>query len=215
VIKVLIVDDQSIIRDGLKFIIERDPEIKVAGCAGNGQEALELCGRLLPDIILMDIVMPVCDGIEAMKLIKRKYPSIKVIILTTFFDESNISLALTNGADGYVLKDVESEELMFAIKGTLKGLRVFHENVLGAVIKQTQIEDEIPLIKNRLGNLELTDKENEILKLIVFGKSNKEIATSLKVSEGGIRNSISVMLTKLKLKDRTQLAVFAIKNGLV
>lgn len=214
-IKVLIVDDQSIIRDGLKFIIERDPEIKVAGCAGNGQEALELCGRLLPDIILMDIVMPVCDGIEAMKLIKRKYPSIKVIILTTFFDESNISLALTNGADGYVLKDVESEELMFAIKGTLKGLRVFHENVLGAVIKQTQIEDEIPLIKNRLGNLELTDKENEILKLIVFGKSNKEIATSLKVSEGGIRNSISVMLTKLKLKDRTQLAVFAIKNGLV
>lgn len=214
-INVLLVEDQAIIRDGIKFIIERDSEIRVTGCAGNGQEALKFCRALQPDLVLMDIVMPICDGIEATRLIKEAYPEIKIIILTTFNDEKKAALAIKNGADGYILKDIEPEELLFTIKSTVKGLRVFHESAYGTIVGRMNPDNEIPAINAENGDLGLSTKEIEIIRRIVYGKSNKEISAMLNLSEGGVRNSISAILAKLNLKDRTQLAVYAIKNDLI
>ena len=213
-IRVLITDDQPVIRDGLKFIIEQDKEIKVVGCANNGIETLELCGTLKPDVVLMDIVMPVCDGVEGTRLIKEKFQNIKVIILTTFSDDDNISQALKNGADGYVLKDIESDELILTIKSIAKGLRVMHENAYNFVLNKLNTNGDLNK-EIGLKDYGLTERENEIIRLIVFGKSNKEIASSLYLTEGSIRNMISSVLSKLKLKDRTQLAVFAVKNNII
>ncbi|MCX7710905.1 MAG: response regulator transcription factor [Clostridia bacterium] len=214
-IKVVIADDQAVIRNGIKFIIEQDPDIQVAGCAANGKEAFELCERLHPDVVLMDIVMPVCDGIEATKRIKEKFSTIKIMILTTFNDDENVASALKNGADGFVLKDIETEELLLTVKSIAKGLRVIHEDAFGTVFKQlnsdkTTNEEQKPDL-----NIQLTEREISIIRLIVFGKNNKEIAGELFLSEGSVRNMISAILSKLKLKDRTQLAVFAVKNNLI
>ena len=123
-IKVLIVDDQIILRESLKFIIEQDTDINVVGLAGNGAEAFSLCGKLKPDVVLMDIMMPDCDGVEGTRLIKSKYESIKVIILTTFNDEKNVSRAIKSGADGYVLKDISPEQLILAIKSVFNGFSI-------------------------------------------------------------------------------------------
>ncbi|NLD47714.1 MAG: response regulator transcription factor, partial [Clostridiaceae bacterium] len=125
-IKVVIVDDQVILRESLKFIVEQDSDIKVAGLGSNGMEALLLCDTHKPDVVLMDIMMPECNGVEGTKLIKEKYSSIKVIILTTFNDEENISQALKNGADGYMLKDMNPDELILAVKSAAKGLNIMH-----------------------------------------------------------------------------------------
>ncbi|MCX7711816.1 MAG: response regulator transcription factor [Clostridia bacterium] len=207
-IKVIIADDQPVIRDGLKFIIEQSKEIEVLGCAGHGLEALELCEKAHPDIVLMDIVMPICDGVEGTRLIKEKFENIKVMILTTFNDEDKVEQALKNGADGYILKAIESEELILTIKTIAKGLQVIHKNSYNLVLKKLHSEPE-PM------DFGLTDRESEVVKLIVFGKSNKEIASQLYLTEGSVRNLISSILFKTSLKDRTQLAVFAVKNNII
>ncbi len=207
-IKIIIADDQPVMRDGLKFIIEQNADIEVVGCAGDGMETFELCEQLQPDVVLMDIVMPVCDGVEATRLIKEKYDNIKVIILTTFNDEEKVEQALSNGADGYVLKAVQSEELILAIKSITRGLQVIHKNAYGVVLKRLGLQTE-PV------DFGLTERELEVVRLVVFGKSNKGIASTLYLSEGSVRNIISSILFKTKLKDRTQLAVFAVKNNIV
>lgn len=215
-IKVIIADDQPVIREGIKFIIEQDVEIEVAGCCGNGREAFELCEKLSPNMVLMDIVMPICNGVEGTRLIKEKFSTIKVLVLTTFNDEGNIAEALKNGADGYVLKDIESDELILTIKSIAKGLRVMHENVFGVMVRQLSNTEESPEIKEKPPlEVNLTERELEIVRLIVYGKNNKEIASNLYLSEGSVRNLISAILAKLNLKDRTQAAVFAVKNNLV
>ncbi len=212
-IKVIIADDQKIIREGLKFIIEQDKDIEVLGFAGNGKEALEQCKTLVPDVVLMDIMMPDCNGVEGTKLIKEAMPSVKVIILTTFRDDENISAALKNGADGYVLKDIDTDELILTIKSVYKGLHVIHDNAFGVV--KGKISESKTTEKVEKNTVPLTPREIEIVRLIVYGKSNKEIAASLFLSEGSIRNVISSILMKLELKDRTQLAVYAVKNDLI
>lgn len=209
-LKVLMVDDQIILRESLKFIIEQDNEIEVIGSAGNGMEALELCKKEAPDLILMDIMMPICDGVEGTKLIKELNPSIKVLILTTFNDTENVSKALQNGADGYILKNVKPDELILAIKSTAKGLTILHKNTFDTFLNQSKIK------QNKLElNFTLSEQEIKIISLIVDGKSNKEISDDLHFAEGSIKNIISSILNKLKLRDRTQLAVFAVKNNLV
>lgn len=218
-IKVIIADDQKIIREGLKFIIEQDKDIEVLGFAGNGKEAFEQCKALVPDVVLMDIMMPDCNGVEGTKLIKEEMSNIKVIILTTFRDDENISAALRNGADGYVLKDIDTDELILTIKSVFKGLHVIHDNAFGVV--KGKISDNV--INEKTGKTEktekstvpLTQREVEIVRLIVYGKSNKEIAASLFLSEGSVRNMVSSILMKLEFKDRTQLAVYAVKNDLI
>ncbi|MCX7708591.1 MAG: response regulator transcription factor [Clostridia bacterium] len=214
-IKVVIADDQVILRESLKFIVEQDPEIEVVGCAGNGREALKQCDQLIPNIVLMDIMMPGCDGVEGTRLIKEKYSSIKVLILTTFNDDENISKALKNGADGYILKDIKPEELILAIKSVARGLGIIHKNAMSSVVKQFNSNQETGTQKDLNINVELTEREIGIIKLIVDGNNNKEIASELFLTEGSVKNIITGILAKLKLKDRTQLAVFAVKNNLV
>ncbi len=212
-IKVIIADDQKIIREGLKFIIEQERDIEVLGFAGNGQDAFEQCRTLQPDVVLMDIMMPDCNGVEGTKLIKEAMPHVKVIILTTFKDDENISAALRNGADSYVLKDIDTDELILTIKSVFKGLHVFHDNAFGVV--KEKISDNPTTEKAEKKTVPLTQREIEIVRLIVYGKSNKEIAASLFLSEGSVRNMISAILMKLEFKDRTQLAVYAVKNDLI
>lgn len=207
-LKLILVDDNKIFRDTLKFLIEKDPEIDVVSCADNGEDALELCSIFNPDVVLMDIMMSGCNGIEGTRIIKEGYPSTKIIMLTTFGDDDNISKALKNGADGYVLKEIDSKQLIFAIKSVACGLGIVQKNVLSAISSQLKVSD----IND---NYDLNEKDLMIVRLIVDGKSNKEIADFLFFSNGSIRNSISNILEKLNLSDRTQLAVFALKNNLI
>ncbi|NLI57129.1 MAG: response regulator transcription factor [Clostridium sp.] len=218
-IKVLIVDDQIILRESLKFIIEQDKDINVIGLAGNGKEAFSLCEQLNPDVVLMDIMMPKCDGVEGTRLIKSKYKEIKVIILTTFNDEGNVTRAIKNGADGYVLKDISPDQLILTVKSVFKGYSIMHQSTLNTFIdskdKEKKNKKTSANIKKEKVNVRLGKRELEILNLIVEGKNNKEIAETMFISEGTVKNTISHMLNKLNLKDRTQLAVFAVKNNIL
>lgn len=218
-IKVLIVDDQIILRESLKFIIEQDKDINVIGLAGNGKEAFSLCEQLNPDVVLMDIMMPKCDGVEGTRLIKSKYKEIKVIILTTFNDEGNVTRAIKNGADGYVLKDISPDQLILTVKSVFKGYSIMHQSTLNTFIdskdKEKKNKKTSANIKKEKVNVRLGKRELEILNLIVEGKNNKEIAETIFISEGTVKNTISHMLNKLNLKDRTQLAVFAVKNNIL
>ena len=214
--KVIIADDQSLIREGLKVIIEQDSEIEVVALAENGRKACELCGTFLPDIVLMDIVMPVSDGLEGTRLIKEKYPEVKVLILTTSDDSENILKAMQSGADGYVLKNIESDELIGTVKSVASGLKVMDKTAFGVVLAMSRNSAAPrPSPLSRKPDYRLTDRELEIIRWIVFGKSNKEIAAALYISEGRVRNAISGILDKVSLKDRTQLAVFALRNNIV
>lgn len=214
-IRAIIADDHSVIREGLKLIIEQDPEIKVVGCAENGMEAFKLCEKLLPDIVLMDIIMPVCDGIEGTRLIKENHKTVKVLILTTFNNVESGTKTLRSGADGYILKDIASEELISSIKSLVKGLKVIHQDTFDEVIKQFHEEKQHPSNQWSREVYGLTEREIQVIKLIVYGKYSKEIASTLFLSEGTVRNMISKILEKLNLKDRTQLAVFAVRNKIV
>jgi DNA-binding NarL/FixJ family response regulator len=215
-IKVLIADDQVILRESLKFIIEQDKEITVIGFAGNGKEALKQAQHLMPDLVLMDIMMPVCDGVEGTRLIKEMDKNIKVVILTTFNDDENVSKALENGADGYVLKDIRPEELVMAIKSTIKGLRVMHEDVFSNVVNELKAANGKKASESRIKSLiELDDREMLIIRLVAEGKGNKEIAGTLSLTEGSLKNLITVILRKLNLQDRIHLVIYAVKTGIV
>ncbi len=211
-IRLVIADDQPLMREGLKYIIEQENDIEVSGCASDGQQAFEMCEKLMPDIVLMDIVMPICDGVAGTKLIKERFPNIKVIILTTYNDSENISEALDVGADGYILKDVESEKLIFSIRGIMKGLKIINDEVFVNYINY--MKDFKENIKEKI-IYQLSQREISVIRLIIFGKSNKEISAELKITEGSVRNIISGILSRLNLQDRTQLAVYSIKNKIV
>lgn len=209
-IKVLIVDDSFIFRSGLETILKQDPEIEVLGCAANGKEAFVFCEQMSPDLILMDIRMDVCNGVEGTKLIKEKFKAVKIVMLTTFDDNEYIAQALKNGADGYILKGVNDEDLIMTIKSTMKGLSVFEQRVLSNVKDQYRNIGSHSKI-----DVTLSEREKQLLQEIVDGKTNKEIASNFGLAEGTIKNMISNLLVKFKLNDRTQLAIFAVKNNLV
>lgn len=214
-IKVVIADDIALFRNGLKTIIEQDKEICVVGCACNGEEAVELCRKYTPDVVLMDIKMPVMDGIKATKTIKENDNSIKILILTTFYENNDISDAFEFGADGYVLKDLEQKELISVIKNVANGLKVFNSNILENVRKQYNLRKVCEAAEvNNQNRFGLTEREHMVVKLIIEGKKNKEIADQMFITEGSVKNLSSKILKKLNLVDRTQLAVFAVKNNL-
>lgn len=213
-IKTIVVDDEIILRESLKRLIEFDEEISVVGCGGNGLEALELCETFAPEIVLMDIIMPQCDGIKGTHLIKTKFPGIKVLILTTFDDDENIAKALQNGADGYVLKSITPEDLVLAIKSVAKGMGIMHKKIYNTVAKQFEAGENNG-IKVAGPPSNLSPRELSLLRYIVHGKSNKEIAAELFLAEGTVKNLVASLLEKLELKDRTQLAVYAVINHLV
>jgi DNA-binding NarL/FixJ family response regulator len=213
-IKVLIVDDQKLLRESLKSIIEQDPEIQVADCAGNGLEALEICDQTAIDLILMDIRMPVCDGIEGTKIVKKSHPHIKILVLTTFDDDQNVFKALLNGADGYILKDVTPEELIQAVKNVAAGFSIFSKKTHQSIINQLTAAGE-PGNGEGKKDLGLKDREIKIIAMIADGKSNHEIAVEFGLSDGRVKNIISELLSKLDLKDRHQLVSFAYKMRIV
>lgn len=211
-INLVIADDENIIRRGLKLILEQKNEIKVVGCVENALQALELCQIMQVDIVLMDIVMPVCGGIEGTRIVKEYNPSIKVLILTTFYDEDKIVGALSNGADGYVLKNIEPEELISAVENSIKGLKIMHQNIFDSVVKQISRQ---PISDTMEYDYKVTTAEAEIIRSIIKGNSNKEISSIVNLSEGRVANIITELLEKFMLKNRAHLAAFAIINKLV
>jgi DNA-binding NarL/FixJ family response regulator len=215
-IKVLIADDQELIRDSLSYILETYPKIEVAGVACNGNEAEEMALQLKPDVILMDVRMPVMDGITALSAIKEKNPYIKIIVLTTFDEDEYILESIKQGAAGYLLKNCSTDELVRAIEVVNEGNALLNPEITKKVFdlfSDMAKSDFTKLNKEALPDT-LTNNELKIIKLIGMGYSNKEINYELKYSEGTVRNYISSILQKLDLRDRTQIAIFAVQNGL-
>jgi DNA-binding NarL/FixJ family response regulator len=214
-ISVVLADGQRILSEGIKRILEGDKEIKVVGSAGTINEVLKLCEHLVPDIVLMDITMLGSDGVTGAKLITNKYESIKVIILTEHKDNESIFKAMHSGANGYMLKDINPEELIMAVKGVALGLSVLHKDVFFSVSEHVNTNVKYSVLNKSHLNVVITERELSIIRYIIEGKENREIALSLYMSEGTIKNCISGILRKLDLRDRIQLVVFALKNDLV
>ncbi|OCA97482.1 response regulator [Clostridium beijerinckii] len=216
--RVIIAEDQKLLRESFKNIIENNSDIKVVACATNGNEAYDLCKEYMPDVVLMDLSMPICNGTEATKLIKTELPSVKVLVLTASNDKSDVTDAISNGADGYILKDISTEELILSIKSTSLGLGIITKDILSPMILNLRKENKKAkkkIIDINGINISLTERELKIVSMIVDGKDNKEIASSLFIAEGTVKNIITEIISKLSLRDRTQLAVYAVKNGLV
>lgn len=209
-IRILLVEDQVLVRRGLKMMIETDPEIQVTGEAANGKEAVFLCEKNAFDLILMDIRMPEMDGLEANRIIQSRWPGSKVLILTTFNDDQYAIEALKSGARGYMLKDAEPEELIRSIHSCLSGGLAIEDhvaaNVMPTLISGTEVKTVDP---------SLTPRELGIIRKIGEGRSNREISEELNLSVGTVKNHISQILDKLELRDRTQIAIYAIRHGLV
>jgi DNA-binding NarL/FixJ family response regulator len=197
----LVVDDDGLIRDSLKLLLETEEGWSVR-CAPDGAEAFRLCGERRPDVALMDIRMPVCDGVAATKRIKEAYPEVKIVMLTTFTDDAYIASAMEAGAEGYLLKSTPADGIVERIRAVEKGAMVFDRGV-GLSAKKTAA----PVFGR------LTERENEVLALVASGLSNGEIAAKLFLSQGTVRNAVSSVLEKLELRDRTQLAVYYWKNA--
>ncbi|MHC5599499.1 MAG: response regulator [Nostoc sp.] len=206
-IRILLVDDQHLIRHGLKSMLESNAQMQVIGEAENGQRALEQIAALQPDIVLMDIRMPVMDGVAATKAIAQQYPEIKVLVLTTFDDDEYVFQAMRLGAKGYLLKDTEPDELMLAILSVYKG-----QTLLGPGLFQKAlmpIAAPVPSVEPRPELAQLTPRELDVLRLIACGANNREIAESLFLSENTVKNYVTNILSRLNLRDRTQAALFA------
>jgi DNA-binding NarL/FixJ family response regulator len=205
--KVLIVDDDALIRDGLKVLLEMEDGFEVAGVAANGREAFAMCQELKPDLVLMDVRMPVMDGVLATGLIKSHCAEIKVVILTTFKDDEYIEQAVKNGAEGYILKSQSLESIVDSLRVVGEGNTVFEKEVAGTLYAILSGEK-----KKDPASFQITNREFDILKMIGEGSSNQEIAGKLFLSQGTVRNYISNLLLKLDLRDRTQLAIFYQKH---
>lgn len=209
-IRVIIADDQKLLSESLKTIIENDPDISIIDCVENGQQAFERCKEQDVDLVLMDIRMPECDGITGTKLIKENCPHIKVLILTTFEDDKSIYDALKSGADGYILKDITPEELIQAVKNTVKGFGIFSKNPYSSLVNNINAEtkEEVTVVKD----FEFKERDVEIMKMVAKGMTNKDIAQRVCLSVGRVKNIISEILSKLDLADRNQLASYVHKN---
>ncbi|OOM78498.1 transcriptional regulatory protein DegU [Clostridium puniceum] len=213
---VIIAEDQKLLRESFKNIIENNSDIKVVASATNGKEAYNLCKEYKPNVVLMDLCMPVCNGTEATKLIKEAFPSIKVLILTASNDKEDVATAISNGADGYVLKNISTEELILSIKSASLGLGIVDKDLLDPIVLNLRKENNKTKVLEVSGiNVSLTERELSIVSMIVDGKDNKEIGASLFIAEGTVKNIITEIISKLQLKDRTQLAVYAVRNELV
>lgn len=209
-IKVLIVDDEKLIRKGLKIILSSYEDLEIVGDVSDGYEALEFCKQNNVDVVLMDIRMKLCDGVLGTRLIKEYNPKISVLILTTFNDDKYIKDAMSFGASGYLLKDSSDEILYEGIRSSFTGNIVLDKNIISKVIYFTSTHSSVD-VKTEYN---LNEKEITIIKLISKGLSNKEISSELFLSEGTIKNNITNILNKLNLRDRTQIAIFAFKKNI-
>ncbi|MEI6442524.1 MAG: response regulator transcription factor [Nostocales cyanobacterium ELA583] len=206
-ITILLVDDQSLIRQGLKALLELETDIEIVGEAENGQIAINLVKELQPNVILMDIRMPIMDGVAATKEISHHFPHSKILILTTFDDDEYVKAAIQNGAMGYLLKDTPSEELAVAIRAVDKGYSQLGPGIVKKLM--TQFLGTPPQLSVPANLAELTPREKEVLRLIAIGDNNREIAQKLYISEGTVKNHVTNILNRLNLRDRTQAAILA------
>jgi NarL family two-component system response regulator LiaR len=204
-IRVIIVDDHQMVREGLKVLLSTCDDIAVVGEAANGAEALDLCPAVRPDVVLMDIMMPVMDGAQATAEITAAYPGVRVIALTSFVDQDYVQKALDAGAISYLLKDARPEALIRAIRDAMVGRGTIDSNAMKALMAQRQ-DDAV--------GRDLTAREREVLALLAGGLSNKEIAERLTLSVGTVRLHVSNILAKLGAPNRTTAAAIAMKHGL-
>jgi len=206
---VLIADDHPIIRDSLRTLIATEPDLKLVGEAVDGEEAVSKTLELKPDVILMDLVMPVKDGLEAISEIKSLLPEVSILVLTSFSDEDKVFPAIRAGALGYLLKDSSPQELLKAIHDVYRGEASLHPSIALQLIREINRPSELPPVENPL-----SERELEVLKLVAQGLTNQEIATRLVLSEWTVRTHVRNILGKLHLANRTQAALFALREGL-
>lgn len=216
-IRVLIVDDQELFRESLKVVLSVSPGIEVIGAASGVQAALKSAAACRPDVVLMDIRMPGMDGVEGTRLFKERWPDMKVVVLTTFDDDEYVFGALKNGASGYLLKGSSVSELSKAIQIVHEGGAMLNPEIASKAIRQfsDMAKGSASLQVDRQGEAELSRSERQVIQAVGRGLSNKEIAGELCLSEGTVRNAISGILSKLDLRDRTQLAIWAVQTGAV
>lgn len=205
-IRILIADDHSVVRQGLKMFLGTDPELEIVGEASNGDEALKMTLRLHPDVVLMDLLMPVMDGISATIAIRRDAPDTEVVALTSVLEDSSVVDAVRAGAIGYLLKDTEAYELRRAIKAAAAGQVQLSPLVAARLLREVRTPEKT--------HEPLTDRETDVLRLMAVGKSNKEIAQSLNIGEQTVKTHVSHILDKLGVSSRTQAALYAIRIGL-
>jgi len=209
--KILLCDDQAVIRDGMEMLLQLEKDFQVVGLAQDGFEAVELAAKTQPDLILMDLKMPGMNGIEATREIRKKFPSIKILVLTTYDDDEWVFDAIRAGASGYLLKDTPRQKIIEAIRGTVDGRSFVDPAVAGKLLNQVASNQTQPasILEGKL-----TERELDVLRLLAKGMTNTDIAGTLHLSEGTVRNHVSAILEKLGVSDRTQAAVIAIQHGL-
>lgn len=210
-IRIMIADDQPIIRHGLKYVLGLDPELELAGEAADGNDLLEQMKQTACDVVLMDIRMPDMDGVEATRQVKKLFPETKVLILTTFEDNEYIFRALEYGADGYLLKDADPDELIQAVKTIERGGMLLHPRIAETVRSALRSDRPVPeqQAEQRPDKfMELTEREYEIACMVRQGYTNREIAEKVFVSEGTVKNHVTRILDKLELENRKQLIVY-------
>ncbi|HEX9374532.1 MAG TPA: response regulator transcription factor [Roseiflexaceae bacterium] len=205
-IRILIADDHSVVRQGLRMFLGLDPELEVVGEAPNGAEALRLARELKPDVVLMDLLMPVMDGITAIGAIRRELPDTEVIALTSVLEDSSVVGAVRAGAIGYLLKDTEADELRRAIKAAASGQVQLAPKAAARLMREVRAPDSPE---------SLTERETDVLRLLAQGQSNKEIARTLVIGEKTVKTHVSNILAKLGVPSRTQAALYAVRIGLV
>ena len=212
-IRVLIVDDHAVVREGLRTFLQLQDRIEVVGEAGDGEEALEQAGRLQPDVILMDLVMPRLDGVSAMRELRARASPSRVIVLTSFLDDDRLMPAIEAGAAGYLLKNVEPAELARAVRAAHAGEALLDPSVAAALVQTIAAGPRPRPIGS--DSQRLTRREHEVLELIAHGRSNKRIAFELDISEKTVKTHVGHVLAKLGVSDRTQAALLAVQEGLV
>jgi two-component system, NarL family, response regulator LiaR len=205
-IRILLADDHAVVRQGLRMFLSLDPELDVIGEAVDGAQALKLAHELQPDVILMDLLMPVMDGIEAIGRVRKELPDTEVIALTSVLEDSSVIGAIRAGAIGYLLKDTESDELIRAIKAAAGGQVQLSPKAAARLMREVRAPDTTEA---------LTERETEVLRLIAQGKSNKEVAHILTIGEKTVKTHVSSILSKLNVSSRTQAALYAVRIGLV
>lgn len=205
-IRIVVVDDHSVVRQGLKMFLSLDPELEVVGEAVDGAEGIKQAKLLKPDVVLMDLLMPVMDGITAIGILRRELPDTEVIALTSVLEDSSVIGAVRAGAIGYLLKDTESDELCRAIKAAANGQVQLSPKAAARLMREVRAPESPET---------LTERETEVLRLLAQGRSNKEIAHDLSIGEKTVKTHVSNILSKLNVPSRTQAALYAVRIGLV
>jgi NarL family two-component system response regulator LiaR len=210
-IRVGLIDDHAVVRQGLRAFLAAQPELLVVGEAGSGEQALELVTAQVPDVVLLDLVMPGMDGVETLRRLKQVSPHTQVVVLTSYLQDELIFPAVRAGARSYLLKDAGAEEIAEAVRKAARGEVVLHPQVAARLMQEIQGGHHTTFNPY----LELSEREREVLRLIAEGLSNQQIAEQLVISEGTVKSHVSNLLSKLHLADRTQAAIFAWREGLV